>query len=56
MDAADVPIAANQVLYDPYFHRVRMLPFYRDHDMLPTAYSPLAPGSVADNKVLTGDR
>jgi len=53
MDAADVPIATNQVQYHPYYHQDELLPFCRDNDVLLTAYSPLAAGLVADDEVLT---
>jgi len=53
MDAADAPIATNQVQYHPYYHQDDLLPFCRDHDVLLTAYSPLAAGLVAEDDVLS---
>jgi diketogulonate reductase-like aldo/keto reductase len=52
MDASPVPIATNQVQYHPYFHQDEMLRFCRKHDVLLTAYSPLAEGRVVDDEVL----
>ena len=58
MDAAGAPIATNQVQYHPYFHQDEMISFCRAHDVLLTAYSPLAAGLVTDDETLTaiGDR
>nr|WP_241659172.1 aldo/keto reductase [Halorubrum salsamenti] len=53
MDASEVPIATNQVQYNPYFHQDEMLSFCREHDVLLTAYSPLAAGTVVDDETLT---
>ena len=53
MDASDAPIATNQVQYHPYFQQDKMLSFCRDHDVLLTAYSPLAGGLVPDDETLS---
>lgn len=53
IDASDAPIATNQVQYHPYFHQDEMLSFCRDHDMLLTAYSPLASGLVTNDETLS---
>lgn len=58
MNASEAPIETNQVLYHPYFHQDELLSFCRDHDVLLTAYSPLAGGLVTDDETLAtiGDR
>lgn len=53
IDASEVPIATNQVQYNPYFHQDEMLSFCREHDVLLTAYSPLAAGAVVDDETLS---
>ncbi|MFC5136473.1 MULTISPECIES: aldo/keto reductase [Haloferacaceae] len=53
MDVSEVPIATNQVQYNPYFHQDEMLSFCRDHDVLLTAYTPLVNGAVADDEELS---
>ncbi|MFB6263397.1 MAG: aldo/keto reductase [Bradymonadaceae bacterium] len=46
------PVAANQVEYHPFLSQDGVLEVARDHDMMVTAYSPLARGRVADSEVL----
>jgi len=53
IDASEIPIATNQVQYNPYFHQDEMLSFCRAHDVLLTAYSPLAGGIVVDDETLS---
>jgi len=54
VDASDAPIATNQVQYHLYFREDEMLSFCCDHDVLLTAYSPLAAGLVTDDETLLG--
>lgn len=51
-DASDTPIFTNQVEYHPMENREALLQFCREHDMILTAYSPLAKGRVNRNKTL----
>lgn len=47
---ADVPILTNQVQYHPFWVQIRLLDYCQIHDIMPTAYSPLAyGGAVSDN-------
>lgn len=52
MVASDAPILTNQVEYHPYFDQSELLAFCQEHDILLTAYSPLARGRVVDDEVL----
>lgn len=52
-DHLDVPIAAHQVEFHPYFRQDELLADARDHDYPLVAYSPLAGGKVFDDPVLT---
>jgi len=53
MDASETPILTNQVEYNPYEDRSALLEFCLEHDVLLTAYSPLAKGKVAKDGTLT---
>jgi 2,5-diketo-D-gluconate reductase B len=46
-------ILTNQVQYNPYWTQGELLDYCRIHDVLLTAYSPLAHGGVLDDPVLT---
>lgn len=52
IQAAEIPILTNQVQYNPVHGQTDLLEFCRDNDVLLTAYSPLAKGSVARNETL----
>lgn len=51
-------IATNQVQYNPYWSQTELLDYCRIHDVLLTAYSPLAHGGVLEDPTLSaiGDR
>ncbi|MEF8827126.1 MAG: aldo/keto reductase, partial [Halapricum sp.] len=51
-EASDVPIFTDQVQYHPYWDQTELLDYCRVHDVLLTAYSPLARGGVLDDPVL----
>lgn len=53
IDASEVPIATNQVQYNPYFHQDELLSFCRENDVLLTAYSPLAEGLAVEDETLS---
>lgn len=46
------PILTDQVQYHPYWDQRRLLDYCRIHDVLLTAYSPLARGGVLDDPAL----
>lgn len=50
LDAA--PLLTNQVEYHPYLDQSAMLELCRQHDMMLTAYSPLANGRLVDDPVV----
>ena len=58
IDAASAPIVTNQVEYHPYFDQSELLSCCRDHEVVLTAYSPLAEGRVVNDRLLQtiGDR
>jgi diketogulonate reductase-like aldo/keto reductase len=45
-------ILTNQVQYNPYWSQTELLDYCRIHDVLVTAYSPLAHGGVLDDPIL----
>ena len=47
------PVFCNQVEYHPFLDQTRLLELARPHDVLITAYSPLAHGRVPDDPTLT---
>lgn len=49
---ADAPIVCNQVEYHPFLSQEDVLTYCRNHDIILTAYSPLAQGKVIKNDVL----
>jgi diketogulonate reductase-like aldo/keto reductase len=51
-ELSEHPIAVNQVQYNPYWPQAKLLDYCRIHDVLVTAYSPLAHGGVLDDPVL----
>ncbi|WP_458187307.1 aldo/keto reductase [Haladaptatus sp. NG-WS-4] len=50
---ASAPIVTDQVQFHPYNPQPDLLDYCRDHDVLLTAYSPLAQGGVMHDHVLT---
>ena len=52
MAASETPVFADQVKYHPLTEQNDLLEFCIDEDVLLTAYSPLAKGSVAGDEVL----
>ncbi|MEF8975890.1 MAG: aldo/keto reductase [Halapricum sp.] len=51
-EASAVPIFTDQVQYHPYWNQTELIDYCRVHDVLLTAYSPLARGGVLDDRVL----
>ncbi|MFC7175846.1 aldo/keto reductase [Halosegnis marinus] len=51
-ELSDAPILTNQVQYNPYWLQTGLLDYCSIHDVLLTAYSPLAHGAVLDDPVL----
>lgn len=51
-EVSDVPILTDQVQYHPYWDQRKLLDYCRVHDVLLTAYSPLARGSVLSDPIL----
>ena len=52
-ELTDIPLTVNQVEYHPYLDQTKVLENLRGHDMLLTAYCPIARGSVLKDKTLT---
>ena len=52
MATAEAPILTNQVEYSPYYEQRDLLAFCLEHDLLLTAYTPLAKGKVQGDAVL----
>jgi diketogulonate reductase-like aldo/keto reductase len=50
--ACEKPILTNQVQYHPFWNQQRLLDYCRIHDVLLTAYSPLARGGALDDPAL----
>jgi len=51
-ELSDAPILTDQVQYHPYWDQRELLDYCRIHDVLLTAYSPLARGGVLDDPAL----
>ncbi|MGB9954274.1 aldo/keto reductase [Haloarcula marismortui] len=51
-DISTAPILTDQVQYHPYWDQRKLLDYCRIHDVLLTAYSPLARGGVLDDPAL----
>ena len=51
-ELSDVPILTDQVQYQPYWDQRELLDYCRIHDVLLTAYSPLARGGVLEDPAL----
>ncbi|AEM56322.1 aldehyde oxidoreductase [Haloarcula hispanica N601] len=51
-DISAAPIFTDQVQYHPYWDQRKLLDYCRIHDVLLTAYSPLARGGVLDDPAL----
>ncbi|NLV14990.1 aldo/keto reductase [Haloarcula argentinensis] len=51
-DSSSAPIFTDQVQYHPYWDQRKLLDYCRIHDVLLTAYSPLARGGVLDDPAL----
>jgi len=52
-ELSDAPIFTNQVQYNPYWSQTELLDYCAIHDVLVTAYSPLAHGAALDDPVLS---
>lgn len=52
IDATEVPIVTDQVLYHPYKDQTQLLEYCSNNDLALTAYSPLARGAVLDDDTL----
>ncbi len=46
-------IFCNQVEYHPYFTQNKIRPYLREHNMMLTAYRPLADGKILSDTVIT---
>lgn len=53
IEISETPIVTNQVKYHPYHHQDDLLDYCNEHDVLLTAYSPLARGRVVDDSTLS---
>jgi diketogulonate reductase-like aldo/keto reductase len=51
-ELSDAPILTDQVQYHPYWDQRQLLDYCRIHDVLLTAYSPLARGGVLEDPAL----
>ncbi|GGM31599.1 aldo/keto reductase [Haloarcula argentinensis] len=51
-DISSAPVFTDQVQYHPYWDQRKLLDYCRIHDVLLTAYSPLARGGVLDDPAL----
>ncbi|RLM36820.1 aldo/keto reductase [Haloarcula sp. Atlit-120R] len=51
-DISTAPVLTDQVQYHPYWDQRKLLDYCRIHDVLLTAYSPLARGGVLDDPAL----
>ncbi|MFC6863653.1 aldo/keto reductase [Halomicroarcula sp. GCM10025817] len=51
-ETSSAPILTDQVQYHPYWDQRKLLTYCQIHDVLLTAYSPLARGGVLDDPVL----
>ena len=51
-DLSEAPIFTNQVLFHPWWPQRELLQYCQQHDVLLTAYSPLANGGAIDDTVL----
>ena len=51
-ELSDTPILTDQVQYHPYWDQQQLLDYCRIHDVLLTAYSPLARGGVLEDPAL----
>ena len=52
MDASETPILTDQVEYHPFASKGDLLEFCLDHEVVLTAYSPVARGRVVENETL----
>lgn len=52
IQASDRPVVTNQVEYHPYTSQAALLEYCIEHDVILTAYSPLARGRVARDETL----
>jgi len=52
VETIGAPVFCNQVEYHPFLNQKPVLDYARAHDILVTAYCPLARGAVQDNPVL----
>ncbi len=48
----DAPIVANQIEYHPYLDQTKPLEIAREHDIVTTAYAPIARGKVLEDAVI----
>lgn len=52
VECSNIPLAVNQVEYHPYLDQSKVLDCLRAHDMLLTAYCPIARGTVLEDPTL----
>ncbi|WP_430475201.1 aldo/keto reductase [Thalassospira lucentensis] len=52
INLTDIPLTVNQVEYHPYISQAKVLENVRSHDMLLTAYCPIARGTVLNDPTL----
>lgn len=52
VETIGAPVLCNQIEYHPYLNQKPVLDYARAHDILVTAYCPLARGAVQDNALL----
>jgi diketogulonate reductase-like aldo/keto reductase len=51
-EGEELPITVNQVEFHPYLYQKELLEFCREHDIILTAYSPLARGKILRDKII----
>jgi len=54
INQTNIPLTVNQVEYHPYLSQAKILENVQSHDMLMTAYCPIARGAVLKDETLNG--